>query len=115
MINIIIRAIFIPFILAVFLALLLTTFLTSLFVGSGYIISHLFGFPLLGATALSVGVFFAFLFAIFFLVYSSENDSLIIRNMKNNGCDCSVCRTKSAKRVNKKPRQHKSKDSASEG
>ena len=49
----------------------LSTILTSLFIGSGYIISLVFNFTLFNSTALCIGVAFVFSFIIFIAIHGN--------------------------------------------
>ena len=87
----------------------LSVILTSLFIGSGYIISFLYKFTLFNATALCIGVTFVSSFIIFISIYCRYEDNKSCHSgTKNDDCDCPVC-TFRHKLENKNPRRHKSK------
>lgn len=96
------------FLLVIFGMIFSSVILTSLFIGSGYIISLLYKFTLFNAIALSVGATFVSAFIIFIAIYTRYEDGR--RNdldMENNDCDCSVCTSRRKKLENKKLRRHK--------
>ena len=69
--------------------MLIPIILSSLFIGSGYVISYLFNLPLFDASVLCLGTTFVVSFIIFIAIYGGYN--IKTEHYTNEDCNCAIC------------------------